>query len=106
MHVQRFERALASAIERVLGSRVRFAATASAPSRPAGGLDHDPRAEILAALERFTIDDLRAFVQPLATAGLALVVVGDTDAHGHAGARATEREWRDQLTTLDELVVY
>jgi predicted Zn-dependent peptidase len=104
MHTQRFERALGSAIERLLSSRVRFRGHGfAAESWRLRGLDHDPRPEILAALERFTIDDLRAFVQPLATAGLALVVVGDT-AHMDMPALALLGEL--EMRTLDELVVY
>jgi predicted Zn-dependent peptidase len=108
MHVQRFERALGSAIERLLGSRVRFRGYGfAAESARLRGLDHDPRAEILAALERFTIEDLRTFVQPLATAGLALVVVGDTARMDMSAlGRLTEGQGEIELRTLDELVVY
>lgn len=101
---QRFERARASALEGMLSSRVRFRGYGFAfESWRLRGLDEDPRPAIFAALERLTIDDLRAFTQPLAAAGLALVVVGDvgrTDMTALAGLGEIEQR------ELDELVVY
>ncbi len=100
----RFERALAAAIEHLLGSRTRFRGYGfAAEGWRLRGLDRDPRPEILAALERMTIEDMRAFLRPLETAGLALVLVGDT---ARMDMQALAQLGEIELRTLDELVVY
>ncbi|WP_146659748.1 M16 family metallopeptidase [Enhygromyxa salina] len=101
---QRFERARASALERMLSSRVRFRAYGFAfESWRLRGLEADPGPANFAALEQLTLEDLGAFVQPLATAGPALVVVGDlARTNMSALAELGEIEQRE----LDELVVY
>ncbi|PRQ05861.1 Peptidase M16 inactive domain protein [Enhygromyxa salina] len=104
VQAQRFERARGSAIERLLGSRVRFRGYGfAAESWRLRGLKADPRPDILAALEALTIDDLRAFVRPLASAGLAMVVVGDT---ARMDMAALAQLGALELRELDELVVY
>jgi predicted Zn-dependent peptidase len=101
---QRFERARASALERMLGARVRFRGYGFAfETWRLRGLDQDPGPATFAALERLTIDDLSAFAGALTTAGLALVIVGDLARTDMAAlARLGEIEQRE----LDELVVY
>ena len=88
----------------MLGARVRFRGYGFAfETWRLRGLEEDPRPAAFAALEQLTLEDLQAFVQPLASAGLALVVVGDvarTDMS--ALAKLGEIEQRE----LDELVVY
>ena len=104
LNVSRFDRALAGAIEHLIGTRVRFRGYAfSAEGWRLRGLDHDPRPEILAALERLTLEDFRAYLKPLETAGLALVVVGDTT---HMDMQALAKLGELEIRTLDELVVY
>jgi predicted Zn-dependent peptidase len=104
LHARRFERARGSAIQRLLGSRVRFRGYAfAAESWRLRGLEQDPRPKIHAALERLSMEDLGAFMAQLATASLALVVVGDTT---HMDMEALAALGELEQRELDELVVY
>src|SRR5690606_8151262 len=104
IHPLRFERARASAVEHLLGSRARFRGYGLvAESWRVRGLDGDPRPDILRTLERMTIDDLREFVAPLARDPIGLLLVGDTT---RMDMQALERLGGVEQRTLDELVVY
>ena len=100
----RFARAKASAVERLLGGRVRFRGYGfSAESWRLRGQTEDPRPQALVELRELGPDALAAFAAPLATAGLALVCVGDTTRMDmQALAQLGTLETRE----LDELVVY
>ncbi|HVH99601.1 MAG TPA: insulinase family protein [Enhygromyxa sp.] len=104
MQTQRFERARGSAIERLLGGRVRFRGYGpTAESWRLRELSEDPRPEVLAGLRELTIDELSAFVQPLEQAPLAVVCVGDTS---RMDMTALAQLGALELRSLDDLVVY
>jgi predicted Zn-dependent peptidase len=100
----RFERAKASAIERLLGARIGFRGYGfAAESWRLRGQTEDPRPQALAELRSFTLDDLARYAAPLADAGLALVCVGDTSRMDLAALAALGPV---EQRSLDELVVY
>lgn len=104
MQARRFERARGSAIERLLGGRVRF--RGYGPHAEAWRLreqSEDPRPRVLADLRSSTIDDLAAFVSPLERAALAVVCVGDTS---RMDMNALAQLGTVEVRELDELVVY
>nr|WP_255216541.1 insulinase family protein [Pseudenhygromyxa sp. WMMC2535] len=103
-HERRFERARGSAIEKLVGSRVRFRGYGfTAEDWRLRGLDEDPRPRVLAELRHLGLADLLHFAEPLEQAGAAVVLVGDTTAMDMAAlAGLGELERRE----LDELVAY
>ncbi|MFV8755296.1 insulinase family protein [Nannocystaceae bacterium ST9] len=101
---QRFERARSSAIEKLLGARVRFRGYAfSAETWRLRGLVEDPRPALLAALRERQLSDLLEFAAPIGRGGMALTIVGDTSQidRGALGKLGEVVEHR-----LDDLVVY
>jgi predicted Zn-dependent peptidase len=100
----RFERARSSAIERLLGGRVRFRGYGfAAESWRLRELDHDPRPAVLERLRALSLAELAKFAAPLASAGVAVVCVGDVrrmDMRALAGLGELE------VCDLDDLVVY
>lgn len=77
--VERFERARNSAIEKVLGARVRFRGYAfTAETWRQRGIHEDPRPPLLAALRERTMSDLLEFAAPFGRGGMAIAIVGDT----------------------------
>jgi predicted Zn-dependent peptidase len=104
IQAHRFERARSSAIERMLGGRVRFRGYGlTAEGWRLRGQSEDPRPGILADLRGLTCEDLADFVAPLDQAAIAVVCVGDTTRMDMA---ALARLGTVELRTLDELVVY
>src|SRR5690606_5520049 len=76
MQTRRFERARGSAIERLLGGRVRFRGYGpNAESWRLRGQSEDPRPQVLAGLRGLTIDELAGFVRPLESAAIGVVCV-------------------------------
>lgn len=101
---ERFERARRSAIEKLLGARVRFRGFGfTAETWRQRGITDDPRPALLAALRERSLADLLAFARPLGQGGMALAIVGDL--------RQIDRPALAQLGEvvehrLDDLVVY
>jgi len=101
---QRFERAQASAIEKLIGTRIRFRGFGlTAEAWRLRGLEGDPRPQVLAALRELDLDALSSFAAPLANAGAAVVLAGDTR---HMDMDALARLGDIELLTLDDLVAY
>jgi len=104
VHSQRFERARSSAIERLLGGRVRFRGYGfAAETWRLRGLAEDPRPATLEALRAMSQAELAAYVAPLEHAGLAVVCVGDTTRMDMAAL--AQLGTLEQLE-LDDVVVY
>ena len=104
LQTHRFERARGSAIERLVGGRVRFRGYGlTAEAWRLREQTEDPRPAILTRLSGLTIDDMAGFVAPLEQAGIAVVCVGDTT---RMDMSALARLGTVELRTLDELVVY
>jgi predicted Zn-dependent peptidase len=104
IQAKRFERARGSAIERLLGGRVRFRGYGfSAETWRLRGQSADPRPEVLAGLRAMSIEELRSFVAPLEHAALALVCVGDTS---RMDMTALGQLGSVELRSLDDVVVY
>ncbi|MCA9700072.1 MAG: insulinase family protein, partial [Myxococcales bacterium] len=75
---RRFERARGSAIEAIVGARVRFRGYGfTAEGWRLRGLDEDPRPRVLAELHNLGLAELLHFAEPLEQAGAAVVIVGD-----------------------------
>ncbi len=76
---QRFDRSRSSAIEKLLGARVRFRGYAfTAETWRLRGIHEDPRPKLLAALRERQLSDLLEFARPVGQAGMAVTIVGDT----------------------------
>jgi predicted Zn-dependent peptidase len=100
----RFERARSSAIEKLLGARVRFRGYAfTAETWRQRGILADPRPTLLAALGDRSMNDLLEFAAPLGQGGIAITIVGDT-AQIDRPALAKLGEVIEHR--LDDLVVY
>jgi predicted Zn-dependent peptidase len=75
----RFERARSSAIEKLLGARVRFRGYAfTAETWRQRGIPSDPRPWLLRALSERGLSDLLEFAAPFGRGGMAITIVGDT----------------------------
>ena len=104
LQARRFERARGSAVERLLGGRIRFRGYGfAAETWRLRELDRDPRQAVLDDLRAMTPDALASFVAPLERAGLAVVCVGDTTRMDMA---ALARLGPLEQLELDDLVVY
>jgi predicted Zn-dependent peptidase len=104
MQTRRFERARGSAIERLLGGRVRFRGYGpNAESWRLREQSEDPRPQVLAGLRSLSLDELAAFVAPLERAAIAVVCVGDTTRMDMA---ALAQLGTLDVCSLDDLVVY
>lgn len=102
--VQRFERSRSSAIEKLLGARVRFRGYAfTAETWRLRGIDEDPRPRLLAALGQRELGDLLEFAAPIGRGGMAITIVGDTTLMDRT---ALARLGEVVEHRLDDLVVY
>ena len=101
---ERFERCRSSAIEKLLGARIRFRGYGfTAETWRLRGIHEDPRPTLLAALAERELADLLEFAAPLRAGGMAITIVGDTTqidraALGKLGQVVEHR--------LDDLTVY
>jgi predicted Zn-dependent peptidase len=101
---ERFERARRSAIEKLLGARVRFRGYGfTAETWRQRGLVEDPRPTVLAALGGRGMNDLLEFAAPLGRGGMAITIVGNTSQIDRA---ALARLGEVVEHRLDDLVVY
>jgi predicted Zn-dependent peptidase len=104
IQAHRFERSRDTAIERLLGGRVRFRGYGvTAETWRLREQSEDPRPQVLADLRNLSIDQLAQFVAPLAQAGIAVVCVGDTSRMDMA---ALAQLGTLEVHTLDDLAVY
>ena len=101
---ERFVRARTSAVEKLVGGRVRFRGYGfAAESWRLRGLDGDPRPRVLSELRSLELEELLGFAAELRETGMAAVVVGDL-----SSLELSELEALGRVHTceLDELAVY